>query len=234
MVLSDVHIGQDAFNEELFLKHLELAQKNNYYLALGGDLAETAVNGHIESALWDQNMTPGDQIWEILKYFKDYYDRILFYTSGNHEIRTWKKCGVDIAELMASQMGCFYNRHGGYLRLNVGDQQYTGAIFHGYSGGSANPWLEPERRWAVYHDADFIAIGHVHHLAHKILPKKRIDKEGNEVRKMVHYVRTGSFLTEPDYSRAAMYAPTLDGAPILFLDSKTHHIEVDARGETRF
>lgn len=234
LILSDVHIGQLAFNESLFLKHLELAKKLDSYIILGGDIAETAINGHIEAALWDQTETPGDQIWSILKYFEDYKHRIIFSTSGNHEIRTWKKCGVDISELMAAQLGCFYNRHGGYVKIRVADQEYTFAVFHGYSGGQANPWLEPERRWSVYHDADLIAIGHVHHLAHRQLPRKVIDKEGNEVRKMVHFVRTGSFMTEPEYSRAAMYSPTLDGAPFIFLDSKEHKISVDAEGETRF
>lgn len=194
---------------------------------------EFAVPTHIPESMWEQTITTQAQFELTQRYFEPVKDRLIFACSGNHDWRCYKKTGIDITKILSQHLGCFYNAAGGYIQLNVGNQNYKFNIFHGASGAQVNIWAELEKRWAVFHDADLIAAGHIHHLAHKAIPKLRL-YNGREQREFVHFVRTGSFITEPLYSRMSAYSPTLDGAPVITLDGDRHNIHVDVDGETRW
>ena len=232
MTFSDVHFGANSFNRELFLRHIELARSLNAYIILGGDLMEVALPSRIEESVWEQDFPTGTQYRMARDSFGPLRDRILFSNTGNHDARVWKKTGFDLAERLAEDFGCFYNNHGGYLILNVGEQQYHTAVFHGFSAG-INPFHELEKRLVTYDQADILFMGNNHVLDAKRVVKKRV-KNGNEERHVVWLVRTGSFITEPDYGRAALYAPTLDGCPVTTLKADSRNIDVDVRGETRW
>lgn len=233
-VFSDVHIGQESHNRELFEKHLQLAEDLDAYIVLAGDILEFAVPTHIPEAMFEQSLQTNEQVNAALDYLMPYRDKILFMVNGNHELRSWKKTGIDISQFIARDLGTFYNSFGGYLRLSVGDEEYTMATFHGYSGGQVNIWGELERMWGVYNDAEIVTGGHIHHLAYKAIPKRRINAQGSLERKYVHFVRTGSYVTDAGYGMRAMYSPTLDGSPIITLSGKEHNIAVDVSGETRW
>lgn len=230
VIFSDVHIGADAFNLELFEKYLKKVKALDAYIILAGDILEFAVPTHIPESMFEQVLTPQQQYEYARDLLSDFKENIIFACSGNHEWRSYKKTGVDISKQLAESLGCFYSPSGGYVVMRVGKQEYKFAVYHGSSGGQVNIWAELEKRWAVVHDADLVAAGHIHHLAHKAIPKIRL-RDGKETRDYVHFVRTGSFITEPLYSQMAMYSPTLDGAPIISLDSKRHFIQVDVTGE---
>jgi predicted phosphodiesterase len=232
LLLSDPHIGHECFNRPLFEKYLELADDLNAYFTLGGDLWEVAIPSRIEESVFEIEFSTGDQYKESLRYLLPFRDKILFSITGNHDARVWKKTGFDMAEHFAREMGCFYNNHGGYLIVNVGSQTYKLAIFHGYSV-TVNPFTELEKRYGVYDDADVIVMGNNHHLAHKAIVKKRVI-DGDEKRYIVHLIRSGGFITEPDYSRVALYNPTLDGAALIHFGAKNRKIEVDVFGETKW
>jgi len=231
-MFSDTHIGAESFREDLFLEHLALAEKLGAYILLLGDLMEVALPSRIEQSVWEQIMNPHSQVEKVIEYFWPFRDRIIMTISGNHDLRVWKKTSIDIMEFVAREFGCFYNRHGGYVKLGVGNNTYTFAIFHGYSAAQ-NPYHELEKRLVVYDDADVLAMGNNHFLGEKLVVKKRVI-DGEEKRKLIHLVRTGSFISEPDYSRAAQYSPTPDGAPYVSLSSERHQILVDTHGELRF
>lgn len=232
LLLSDIHMGSEAFRLDLFRKHLDDARRLNAYILLLGDLLEVALPSHIEQSVWEQVESPSDQVKTLLKFLSPFRDRIVMAISGNHDLRIWKKTSIDICEYIADNLGCFYNRHGGYVLMDVGEQTYRFAIFHGHSAAQ-NPYHELEKRLNVYDDADVIAMGNNHFLGEKLVVKKRI-VNGKEVRKLIHLVRTGSFISEPDYSRAALYSPTPDGAPFIQLGADKHQILVDAHGELRY
>ena len=231
-VFSDTHLGSVAFNKELFEWQLEEVDALKSYIILGGDIMEVALPSRIEQSVWEINMTTDDQYQTALKYFYPRRDRILFSTSGNHDARVHKKTGLDMARMLAKDLGCHYNKNGGYLKTRVGQNEYTWSIFHGHSGG-INPFIELERRLVVYDDSDIIVMGNNHQLIHKQVVKKRVI-DGNEERRMVHLIRSGSFMREPEYSREALYSPTVEGAPIIYLGGNDKKVFVDTSGETRW
>lgn len=232
LLLSDIHIGAESFRKELFEKFISFAIEQKCYLLLLGDLMEVALPSHIEQSVWEQAFAPFDQMKVLLDYLEPLRERVIMTISGNHDLRIWKKTSIDIGEMIAERLGCFYNRHGGYVLMDVGEQTYRFAIFHGHSAAQ-NPYHELEKRLTVYDDVDVIAMGNNHFLGEKLVVKKRI-VDGKEVRKLIHLVRTGSFISEADYSRAALYSPTPDGAPIAALSADSHKVLIDAHGEVKF
>lgn len=233
VVFSDVHLGQAAFNQELFEKYLTLVEQEDLYIALGGDLMEFAIPVHMPHTTLEQTLSTDKQIDTIRGYLEPLRDRILFMTNGNHENRQWKRTGTDVSKHLAEAFGCFYSKNGGMVNLNVGKQSYYMFLTHGHSGGQANIWSEPEKRWSFNPQADIVALGHIHHLATKAVPKFEI-VNGDLRRRYVHFVRTGSFLTNASYAMEVGYPPTLDGSPILTFHGKRKEIEVDCSGETRW
>ena len=227
--MSDIHIGAMAFNRELFEQFLEEADRRDAYIVLLGDTFEMALPSHIEHSVWEQDLNPDAQLELAIEYLKPRKDRIIISTGGNHDARVWKKTGVDIARVLSRELGCFYNRNGGYFKVSVGAQTYTWSIFHG-AQASVNPFTEMEKRLAVYDESDIIAMGHNHQLCFKAVVKKRI-QEGSEERHLVYLLRTGSFISEPEYSRNALYSPTLEGCPIVELSAKTRAVYIDVHGE---
>lgn len=236
LIFSDIHFGQKAFNEELFNKHLDLVRELDAYIILAGDLFEIAIPSHIESSVFDVDYQTDDQWLTALNYFGEFKDRIIFSLSGNHDLRVWKKTGFDLAREFARNMGCFYNRHGGLISLNVknkrNSQNYLLGAWHGFSSG-VNPFMELEKRANTYDNADILALGNNHALCAKTIVKKRL-VNGRDERVYMHLVRTGSYMTEPDYGRQALYPPTLDGSPIITLDSSRKNVTIDVQGELRW
>lgn len=232
MFISDAHIGSVSHNEELFDKTLGLIEELNAYVILVGDIFEAAFPSRHEHAPLEENMTLDGQYWTAKRKLMPFRDRILMSTRGNHDARVWKKTGFDMARRFAGELGCFYNANGGYLRVNVGTQTYTIAIFHGFSA-ARDPFGELDRRFNVYDDADIIAMGNNHYLGFSPRMKKRI-VNGQESRIPIYLLRTGNFLTEPEYSRESLYSPTFDGSPIVTLNGLKRHILFDVEGESKF
>jgi hypothetical protein len=232
ILFSDLHMGAKAFNTELFEKFLGLVEEMNAYVILVGDLWELAFPSRHEQAPLEEDLDAHEQYKLAEKYFMPLRDRVLFSTRGNHDARVWKKTGFDMARKFASDLGCFYNVNGGYLRVNVGTQTYTFSLFHGFSA-AADPFRELQNRLATYDESDVMAMGNNHYLGVRRVVKKRI-VDGVEVRHPVYLVRTGAFLSEPEYSREAQYAPTFEGCPIITLSGTKRNIVVDVDGEAKF
>jgi hypothetical protein len=232
MFLSDVHIGSVSHNEELLDNTLGLIDDLNAYIVLVGDTFEAAFPSRHEHASLEESMTLDDQYWTAKKKFMPFRDRILISTRGNHDARVWKKTGFDMARRFAAELGCFYNANGGYFRINVGTQTYTVAIFHGFSAG-ANPYTELEKRLVTYDQADLLAMGNNHYLGYTARVKKRV-VDGVESRIPIYLMRTGAFLSEPEYSREALYAPTFEGAPIVTFNGTKRVMKFDVEGESKF
>lgn len=232
MFMSDLHMGAKAFNKELFEQFINLGDAMNAYFVLGGDLWELAFPSRHENAPLEEDLDAHEQYLLAQKYFLPRKDRVLFSTRGNHDARVWKKTGFDVARKFASDLGCFYNVNGGYFKINVGTQTYTISIFHGFSA-STDPFRELQNRLATYDESDVMVMGNNHFLGMKPVVKKRI-VDGVEARHNVFLVRSGAFLSEPEYSREAQYAPTYEGCPIVTFNGVKRNIFVDVSGEAKF
>src|SRR3990167_6899798 len=130
----DVQYGSKSCLEKKFLRYVEWAKNTpNVVIILGGDLMENAIPEHIPSASFEQIKQPHTQFQELRDLLMPLKEKILVGTTGNHELRTWKKTGFDPTEWLCYSLNVPYVKFGGYLQIAAGDEKYLMAFHHGAS-----------------------------------------------------------------------------------------------------
>ena len=101
----DAHVGSPYCDKEAIDKNIDWvkADKNRMFIGLG-DLMDNATVGSV-SCSYSATMTPHQQVdywaeklWPIRK-------QIMAMTEGNHELRTYKQCGIHLTKLLCEQLG---------------------------------------------------------------------------------------------------------------------------------
>lgn len=230
VTISDSHIGADSFDEPHFLDTVGYVKKNKTKLVLNGDIIENSIvsGGAPGEKLLEQKMIPTEQLKYAVDLFKPLAKngQILCVTRGNHEARSRREAMVDLSDILAHSLNVRYLGHGGIFRVNHGSQVYTCAFHHG-SGFSTNTWRELDRMMAVYPQADIVAAGHDHNFCTRDVTSIELDSKQEEYIRVVHQVRTGTYLKYADYARGRILTPTPTGSPIAKFDANTHKIIVD-------
>jgi predicted phosphodiesterase len=145
----------------------------NAYCILDGDLMDTAISSSIGDT-YGANLQPMEQLKMCVKIFEPIKDKIICVLPGNHENRVYKSDGLDITEVMCSQLGIsekyspttalLFVRFGAVKATQHGRPQlYTIYVTHG-SGGGRKEGGKVNRLadLAVIVDADIYIHGHTH------------------------------------------------------------------------
>ena len=169
--ISDMHIGDSNCNIDAIKKVIEeIKASDNTFTILNGDLINNGVKNSV-SNIYDEVLSPMDQILKLCELLEPIKDRILVMHPGNHENRTYKEDGVDIIRLVARQLG-IEDRFSDtwwylYLTLGMGEKSrpvmYTITGVHGYgggrkAGGKINNLVEMSDKVI----ADIYVMGHTH------------------------------------------------------------------------
>ena len=103
--LADMHIGDRCCDFNLVQQRIEYVRDNpNVYCVLNGDLMDTAIAASVGDT-YAASLQPMEQLKQCVKIFEPIKDKILCITSGNHENRIYKQDGLDMTEIMATQLG---------------------------------------------------------------------------------------------------------------------------------
>lgn len=230
VIISDQHAGAESYDEVHALETRSYIKDRKAKVVLNGDIIENSiVSGSAPGEkLIEQKLIPTEQ----MKYAVDMYKPlakaglILGVTRGNHEARSRREALVDLSDILAHSLGVPYMGHGGLLRIRHGSQVYTLGIHHG-SGFSTNTWRELDRMMALYPQADVVAAGHDHNFCTREQTSIQLTEDGEEEIRVVHQVRTGTYLKYADYARGRMLTPTPTGSPILRFSNSKHQVIVD-------
>lgn len=229
-IFSDVHIGAKAHARKFWKRSIKYCLDHKIKVLLNGDILENAiVNGKNPGLkLLEQEQFPADQFSTALADLKPLVEAFLIVAvvGGNHEERSTRDALLDLAQVFAEALGVPYLDVGGYVRVHAKKQRYTGAIQHGSRHGS-NTWTEIDKLLKIYGDAEFVAIGHNHDLNHRRTIDIVLNKDGEEVKRIRHSIRTGTYLDYALYARKGAYQPTFVGSPIITFGSDNHDIKVD-------
>lgn len=226
---SDVHWGADTFNKTKFLRYVEWAKRTpNVKIILLGDLMENAIPTHIPEASFEQALQPGTQLRQLADILKPLKDKILCAVTGNHELRTYYKAGLDPTEILCMKLGIDYRGVGGYLTIPAGKQTYNFVIHHGASASVTNMEIDLKRMRIIYPEGEIYLAGHNHFLGSwkrkALLRNPKDDRDPKEG--YIHYVRTGSFLEYAGYSHRKLYEPQPTGSAIVKLYTDYHLVDV--------
>ena len=160
----DVHFGSHAHKYEKFLQYVRWVQETpNVYVILGGDLMENAIDDG-RGMTYDQDKNPETQLEMLTKILSPIAHKILVSVPGNHEERTSKKTGIDVAQVLADRLKVPYFTGPVTMSIVANTYKWTFYIFHGYGnsqtkGGKANMAARPKGWTGLVH---FFVSGHVH------------------------------------------------------------------------
>ena len=229
--MSDLHIGDSQCDFKLILERIEYIKNTpNAYCILDGDLMDTAIASSIGDT-YAANLQPMEQLKQCVKIFAPIKDKILAVLPGNHENRVYKSDGLDITEIMCSQLEIpnKYSPTTALLFIRFGErnsdhhrrkQLYTVYVTHG-SGGGRKEGGKVNRLadLASIVDADIYVHGHTH------LPLVfkesffRVSGANSSVALVDKlFVNTGASLDYGGYGDKQGFKPASKRSPVIYLD----------------
>ncbi len=218
LALADFHIGDSLCNTKLIKQVLDdVKQSEDTFIILNGDLINNGIKNSV-SNIYDEKLTPMEQIIKLCELLEPIKDKILVIHSGNHEARTLKEDGLEIIRIVAKQLGIEdrYSDTWWYLYLSLGYGEkarpvmYTITGVHGYgggrkSGGKINNLVEMSDKVI----ADIYIMSHTHT---PIMTRNTIFVPDYQHRSLVkkdkYYLMTNSFLEYGGYGELLGYTPS--------------------------
>jgi len=192
--LYDVHHGNDLHASKMFIRAMEWMESEPYLLSFnGGDMIENAVLG--SPGIFSQNQKPHEQFDAATKFLKPIRDKLLFAIAGNHEARTYRFTGFDIARAMADSMSLDYFPDYCFCLIKWRGNSFRLAAHHGSGaaatpGGQRNaarkdtPWLKSDMYWT----------GHLHNPITEPMYQIDYDRQGRMYTRVAMVIISPSFL----------------------------------------
>jgi predicted phosphodiesterase len=233
--MADLHIGDPQSDYKSILERIEYIRKTpNAYCILDGDLMDTAIASSIGDT-YSANLQPMEQLKQCVKIFEPIKDKILAVLPGNHENRVYKSDGIDLTEVMCSQLGIpgRYSPTTALLFIRFGRQSsnrhnrpflYTAYVTHG-SGGGRKEGGKVNRLadLASIVDADIYIHAHTHL---PLIFKEsffRVSGSNSSVALADKlFVNTAASLNYGGYGDRMGYKPASKKSPVIYLDGLKH------------
>lgn len=151
-IFGDEHIGDEHCDLNRLKERIAyVANTENAYCVLNGDVIDNATKTSIGDT-YAAELNPMEQLKTAVELFEPIKDKILAITHGNHEARTYRKEGIDLSYLLASQLGLRerYTPTSALLFIRLGKETshkktndkskyrnicYTVYMLHGSGGG---------------------------------------------------------------------------------------------------
>ena len=233
--MADLHIGDSMCDFKSVMERIEYIRKTpNAYCILDGDLMDTAIASSIGDT-YGANLQPMEQLKQCVKIFEPIKDKILAVLPGNHENRVYKSDGIDLTEIMCSQMGIpqRYSPTTALLFIRFGDkgshhhnrkQLYTVYVTHG-SGGGRKEGGKVNRLadLASIVDADIYIHAHTHLplvFKESFFRTYPATSTADLVEKL--FVNTAAYLNYGGYGDKAGFKPASKRSPVIYLDGLKH------------
>jgi hypothetical protein len=162
--LFDIHYGHATCNFEKFMSYVRwIRETPNVYAILGGDVMENALDDG-RGMTYDQSENPQTQLDRMTEILSTIAHKILVSTPGNHEARTKKKTGLDVAQVLAERLKVPYFNGPVTMSIVSNTYKWTFYVFHGFGnsqtkGGKMNVASRPKGWTGLVH---FFVSGHTH------------------------------------------------------------------------
>lgn len=169
--ISDVHIGDKTANLKAFKEVIErIKNEPNTYTILNGDLCNIALKNS-KSDVYSDELTPMEQVLQVINFLEPIKDKILVMSNGNHEERITRDTNIDILYLVAKQLRIeqVYSPSWWYLYLSFGNTNknrpslFTISGYHG-SGAAQTSGAKTNKvkKMSQVVLADIYLMSHVH------------------------------------------------------------------------
>jgi len=231
--LADLHIGDihsDGKKIQEWLAYIE--KTDNCYTILNGDLMDTAIKTSVGDT-YGATLRPMEQLQQCVKLFGPLAEKkkILLVCGGNHEARIYRNDGLDVTQMMCSQLqiGDLYSPESALLFIQFGRQNsdkhnwpvlYSIYCVHG-SGGGRKEGGKINRLVDLSNivDADIYIHSHTHLPMIARNAYYRTDTRKCTAQKVDRlFVNTSSSLEYGGYGEVQSFRPNSLETPMIILD----------------
>jgi len=217
--IGDVHKGAHGFDKRAFQRYIEKIENDPMAVVVVlGDLIDNATQGS-KGCVFSQREMPQKQIETIIEMLTPIKEKIIFFTIGNHEERTFRQTGSDPGYTMCLGLGCLdkYNYVHGYITINACGKAYK--IYATHNIGKSESKIKTTAR--AHPDCDLIIGGHIHTpkvvLVHQQLYSGKI--------KTQYAMICNAWLNDESYAISAAYEPTGMNPPIAMMNESLSVIQ---------
>ena len=232
LALADWHNGDPNADGKKINEYLDyLKNTPNAFAILNGDLMNTAVRSSI-SDVYGESAPPMEQLKHCVKLFEPISDKILCINPGNHELRVYRNDGLDLTQIMATQLGIGdrYSPTSTLLFLKVGKWRVHGhhgepinySVYCVHGSGSGRTEVAKINRLmqlAAIVDADVYIHSHTHLPAIVKTSFHRTSPANCSVQQIDRlFVNTAAALDWGGYADLASFKPACKDTPIIMLD----------------
>ncbi len=206
------HAGSIHAKKEWLQYYINLLKDRDTYGIDLGDNFENAIPSRGEGMVFDQDKSPQDQLDEMVEMFTPVAKKLIGACGSNHSERSWKEVGLDLDKELFSRLGVpsIYKGPEGVVVF----EGKKIAFAHGQGHGT-NEWGDARKIYAVYPQADIVAVSHRHEMSSKWYGSFELDRNAESKQKFVLFARTGGLMQWARYARKALYAPQKPGFTIL-------------------
>lgn len=227
----DMHFGSKHCDTKSMDKVIKWVNETpNAYMIGMGDWLETGTKNSVAGSVFEQDKFLQDQLEDLVEELKPLAKKgkILGLLTGNHERRVYNESGLDLAKIIADKLDIPYFGNGIFMKLKVGDKNYTAYATHGSSGAKMpHTKIKSCLDLARFIDVDIYMMGHVHELQHHAQSYYKVDIKDKQVKENdKHFILTGSYLDYwNSYSEEKNMVPGKKGSPKI----KLHADKKEAR-----
>lgn len=235
--ISDVHIGDKKADLKAFRDVLErIKNEPNTYTILNGDLCNIALKNS-KSDVYSEDLTPMEQVLQVLDFLEPIKDKILVMSNGNHEDRITKETSIDVLYLVAKQLHLeqVYSPSWWYLYLSFGHSSkgrpvlYTLTGYHG-TGSSTTTGAKANKvkKMSQVVLADIYLMSHVHEpITTKGVIFTPDYQHKSVVKKEMYYCISNSFVEyEGSYAEKLGLPPSNTGISEIELDGSKKRVRL--------
>ncbi len=227
--IGDLHRGASNCDIKQFDEAIDYCKDSGAWILLMGDLGESATRKSVGAGIYEQKLTPQEQLDDIVERLYPVRNQIIGAHLGNHEYRLWKEVGMNFTKIMCDQLKIPYLGYSVNHVIKVGSERYIVFSTHGCSKAAMrHTKLKAVMDIARWNTADLYMYAHLHSLDYNY----DIYQEYNSRNKVMdshkrHYVITGAFLSYADsYAEMKLYQPEQNGFAKIKLFGDEHKIEV--------
>jgi len=227
----DLHFGSKTCDMEKAQETLQRCIDKHIYVVGMGDMIEMATRYSVGAGVYEQKLTPQDQMEQIIDFMRPIAESglLLGMHTGNHEQRAWQTTGINVMDWICRELKTSYLNHSAFHLWRVGKESYTAFSTHGSSGSRlAYTKLKSALDVFRYVQAELVLYGHLHGLDHLTSLYSCVDKRRKMVVELArHAILTGSYLGyKGSYAEKKNLPPVQMGSPIISLWGDEHKIHV--------
>lgn len=236
--IADEHLGDKNCDTKNLIKRIDYIKNTpNAYCIVNGDLLNNATKTSV-SDTYSEQLSPMEQIMQGVELLEPIRDKILSIQTGNHEVRTYKKEGIDLMEIVARELKLqdIFSCTSSFLFLKFGEASrgwkeskdgknirmicYTIFVNHG-SGGGRKEGAKAIRLadMASIVDADIYIHSHTHLPMTMKQAFYRVDIPNSNIAicdKL--FVNTASNLNYGGYGEQYEFKPNSKQNPVIYLN----------------